>query len=158
MLSSNSSIRHVWCRFFLSASQAETEAELVTPVKAEGVELVQHPHAVAQARARLEVEEALLLLRGLEHRLPLAARPRGSGRRRPPGHGELRVEARLEMTRDTPSSEKLWRTRSRLYRRRCLQPNIDFSVFFEIYKIYLLRTAPNSKCFQNVVQIFWEIS
>ena len=31
---------------------------------------------------------------------------------------------------------KLWEARSRLYRRRFLQPNTNFSAFFEIYKIY----------------------
>ena len=30
---------------------------------------------------------------------------------------------------------KLWKARSRLYRRRFLQPNTHFSAFFEIYKI-----------------------
>ena len=32
---------------------------------------------------------------------------------------------------------KLWKARSRLYRRRFLQPNTNFSAFLEIYKMYV---------------------
>ena len=31
---------------------------------------------------------------------------------------------------------KLWKARSKLYRRRFLRPNTHFSAFFEIYKIH----------------------
>ena len=40
---------------------------------------------------------------------------------------------------------KLWRARSRLDQRRFLQPNINFSVFFEIYKIFIILRRSNLK-------------
>ena len=51
----------------------------------------------------------------------------------------------VKLTVKLTSPLKLWRARSRLYRRRFLQPNTHFSAFFEIYKIYNLCTILNSK-------------
>ena len=42
----------------------------------------------------------------------------------------------VKLQGETHSRLKLWKARSRLYRRRFLQPNTHFAAFFEIFKIY----------------------
>ena len=42
----------------------------------------------------------------------------------------------VKLQGETHSLLKLWKARSRLYRRRFLQPNTHFAAFFEIFKIY----------------------
>ena len=54
------------------------------------------------------------------------------------GYAEVRGWDRyVKLQGETHSRLKLWKARSRLYRRRFLQPNTHFSAFFEIYKIII---------------------
>ena len=43
----------------------------------------------------------------------------------------------VKLQGETHSRLKLWKARSRLYRRRFLRPNTHFSAFYEIYKILI---------------------
>ena len=54
--------------------------------------------------------------------------------------------------------KRLWRARSRLYRRRFLRPNTHFSAFFEIYTICTLLHRSNLKISAKFRQIFYKIS
>ena len=57
-------------------------------------------------------------------------------------------------TNPSPRHITLSEARSRLYRRRFLQPNSHFAAFFKIYKIFTILRRSNLKILQNFIKNF----
>ena len=62
----------------------------------------------------------------------------------------------VKLQGETHSPLKLWKARSRLYRRRFLQPNTNFSAFFEIYRIRIPSHRWKLKIFMKIRDFFSE--